>query len=379
MSKRKLLSGNDACVLGALAAGMKFYAGYPITPATEIAEKCSVLMPAHGGTFVQMEDELGSICAVIGASLAGVNSMTATSGPGFSLMQEAIGYAAMTEVPCVIIDVMRLGPGTGAPTLIAQGDIMQSIFGSHGDYPSVVLSPNSVEELYTETIRAFSLANQLSTPVTVISDAWLAHMSELIDLDIPYEIAPRKTSPQNADDYRPYFNDGTGIPAAPAFGSDKRWKSTGLIHDESGFPHPNDHELVAENIRRINKKLDDNIAIIQSWEERFTDEDYGVLVVSIGSASRCVRSAEKLREQGIKVAFFRPITLWPFPAKRFNELAANAKNIVCCEMSAGQLEFLCRANADHGTKITGLRQNNGCLLSEETIISGIKEIVLNER
>lgn len=285
----------------------------------------------------------------------------------------------MTEVPCVIIDVMRLGPGTGAPTLIAQGDIMQSIFGSHGDYPSVVLSPNSVEELYTETIRAFSLANQLSTPVTVISDAWLAHMSELIDLDIPYEIAPRKTSPQNADDYRPYFNDGTGIPAAPAFGSDKRWKSTGLIHDESGFPHPNDHELVAENIRRINKKLDDNIAIIQSWEERFTDEDYGVLVVSIGSASRCVRSAEKLREQGIKVAFFRPITLWPFPAKRFNELAANAKNIVCCEMSAGQLEFLCRANADHGTKITGLRQNNGCLLSEETIISGIKEIVLNER
>lgn len=377
MGRRKLMSGNDACVLGALEAGMNFFAGYPITPATEIAEKCSELLPEKGGTFIQMEDELGSICSVIGAALAGAKAMTATSGPGFSLMQEAIGYATLVEVPCVIIDVMRQGPSTGAPTLPAQGDIIQSIFGSHGDYPSIVLAPDSVQELYTETMRAFFLAHKLSTPVTILSNAWLAHMSELIELDVPHEEVVRKPI-VCTENYLPYYDDGTGIPSAPMLGSEYHWACTGLIHGESGFPQTNDPEAVEANIKRLFQKIADNETFIESWEERFTDGAEDAIVVSIGSDSRCTRAAELLRDEGFKIGFFRPITLWPFPKKRFAELASKTKHVIVCESSMGQLELLCRANAVNGSNISGIRQTNGCILSEETILNGIKEILRRE-
>jgi len=308
----EILTGNEACALGAIAAGMTFFAGYPITPATEIAETASVLLPKHGGRFIQMEDEIASMAAVIGASLAGGKSMTATSGPGFSLMQENLGFAVMAEVPRVIINVMRQGPCQGVATVPAQGDLMQTRWGTHGDHPIIAVAPSSVRECFTETIRAFNLAEKYRNPVIVLSDAMLAHMSEKVRIPAggSYEIERRKhpTAPKDKS-YQPYRDDGTGIPPMATFGDGYRWFVSGIIHDETGFPATNDPAMIEKQIKRLCAKVENNIAGIESYEE-YRTEDADIIIVGIGLVSRSVKEAvDELRREGYNAGLFRPITL----------------------------------------------------------------------
>lgn len=374
MGEKKVLTGNEACTLGALAAGMNFFAGYPITPATEIAELSSELLPKVGGKYMQMEDELASIGAVIGASFAGAKSMTATSGPGFSLMQENLGYGVMAEVPCVIVDVMRQGPNQGVATLPAQGDLMQSAYGSHGDRPVITLAPNSVEETYTETIRAFNLAQKYRTPVVMLSDATLAHMSELVEIPDNIEIIDRKRPTCPPEEYLPCKDDGTGIPPMAVLGDGYRWYISGILHTEDGFPTTNS-DVVQKEVTRLCDKVRKHADDIMKWEE-YMVEDADLILVSIGLVSRCAKSAaDKARDAGLKVGVLRPITLWPFPEKRLKELTANGANVLTCEMNEGQLNFITRASVTGNTKVFALTQNNGRIISDTDILAKIKEVL----
>lgn len=370
-----ILTGNEACALGALAAGMNFFAGYPITPATEIAETASRLLPEHGGKFIQMEDELGSIAAVIGASMAGAKAMTATSGPGFSLMQENLGYAMLAEVPCVVADVMRQGPCQGVATMPAQGDLMQARWGTHGDHPVIAVAPDSVSEMYGETIRAFNMAEKYRTPVILLSDAILAHMSEKVQMPEPgeIEIVSRKRPACAPADYRPCADDGTGVPPMAAFGDGYRWCISGIIHDETGFPATNDPDTISGEIGRILGKIRRNIRDIQSWEE-YRTEDAELVVVSVGLVSRCVRDAvDKARARGKRAGLFRPVTLWPFPGERLAELGARAGRLMTCEMNEGQLSEIVRAAAGHTAPVTALTQNNGRIIDSDAVLAAIGE------
>lgn len=375
--RHAILTGNEACAMGALAAGMDFFAGYPITPATEIAETASRLLPERGGKFIQMEDELGSIAAVIGASLAGAKAMTATSGPGFSLMQENLGYAMLAEVPCVVADVMRQGPCQGVATLPAQGDLMQARWGTHGDHPVIAVAPDSVSEMYFETIRAFNMAEKYRTPVILLSDAILAHMSEKVRLPEPgeIEIVNRKRPVCAPADYRPCADDGTGVPPMAAFGDGYRWCISGIIHDETGFPATNDPDAISGEIGRILGKIRRNIADIQSWEE-YRTEDAELVIVSVGLVSRCVRDAvDKARARGKRVGLFRPVTLWPFPETRLAQLGARAGRLMTCEMNEGQLCWAVRAAAGQGASVTALTQNNGRIIDGDAVLAAIGEVL----
>ena len=374
----EILTGNEACTLGAIAAGMTFFAGYPITPATEIAENASVLLPKHGGKYMQMEDELASIAAVIGASFAGGKAMTATSGPGFSLMQENLGYAILAEVPCVIVNVMRQGPCQGVATVPAQGDIMQTRWGTHGDHPIIVVAPCSVSESFSETMRAFNLAEKYRNPVIVLSDAMLAHMSEKVKIPVEgsYEIANRKhpTVPKDKN-YKPYEEDGTGIPPMATFGDGYRWFVSGIIHDESGFPSTDDPDMIEKQIKTLSAKIERNIADIESYEE-YRTEDADIIIVSIGLVSRSVKEAiDQLRKEGIKVGLFRPITVWPFPEKRLFELSQQTKTMGTCEMNEGQLFALLKQSVGVNMSLFSITQNNGKMITSNTVSSRIKEVL----
>src|SRR3990172_4417394 len=261
----RLISGNHACALGAVAAGCRFFAGYPITPSSEIAERLSRALPEVDGVFVQMEDEIASIAAVIGASMGGVKAMTATSGPGFSLKQENLGYAAGAEIPCVIVNVMRGGPSTGMPTRPAQGDIMQARWGSHGDYPIIALAPASVREIYTETIRAFDLAETLRTPVVVLYDQVIAQLTETVQLGDACARAPRKWASGPREAYQPYAAAEDGLPALAPPGDGYRVHTTGLTHAENGFPTQNP-EIVERNLTRLLTKLDKHRRSIDAYQ-----------------------------------------------------------------------------------------------------------------
>ncbi len=335
----KLLSGNHACALGAIAAGCRFFAGYPITPSSEVAERLALQLPEVGGVFVQMEDEIASMAAVIGASMGGVKAMTATSGPGFSLKQENLGYAAGAEIPCVIVNVMRGGPSTGMPTRPSQADVMQARWGSHGDYPIIVLAPASVEEIYTETIRAFDLAEVCRSPVVLLHDQVVAQLSETVALDAaPARRAERKWASGPRADYQPYATESDGIPAMARPGDGYRVHTTGLTHSESGFPTQNP-EAVTRNLSRLFTKLDHHRDRIDSWETLHCD-DAEVLIVAIGiSARAATRAVEQCRAQGLRVGLFRPITLWPFPERQLREVAAKARAVLVPEMNAGQLRL----------------------------------------
>lgn len=376
MSEYKIMTGNEACTYGALAAGMRFFAGYPITPATEIAELSSELLPKVGGKYMQMEDELGSMAAVLGASFAGVKAMTATSGPGFSLMQENLSYGIMAEVPCVLIDVMRQGPCQGAPTMPAQGDFMQAKWGTHGDHPVITLVPNSVSECYTEVIRAFNLAEQFRTPVFVLSDATLAHMSEKVHVPDESEltIVNRKTPDCDPKDYLPFNNESSEVPPIAPFGSKYHWFVSGIIHDDTGFPVPSSQKGISNCLEHLLGKISDHVESIQSWEE-YRAEDAEILILSAGLVSRSAKSAvDKARKAGIKAGLFRPITLWPFPEKRFAELAAKAKTVITCEMNAGQLTEVAAKFVNNGQKLVSVTQNDGTIIREETVLATIKEV-----
>jgi 2-oxoglutarate ferredoxin oxidoreductase subunit alpha len=336
----RLISGNHACALGAIAAGCRFFAGYPITPSSEVAERLSRLLPEVDGVFVQMEDEIASIAAVIGASMGGVKALTATSGPGFSLKQENIGYAAGAEIPCVIVNVMRGGPSTGMPTRPAQGDIMQSRWGSHGDYPIIVLAPASVREIHDETMRAFDLAETLRTPVVVLYDQVIAQLTETVELADTKGLAraERKWASGPREAYRPYAANEDGIPAMSRPGAGYRVHTTGLNHAEDGFPTQNP-EAVARNLGRLLTKFDRHRDAIDSWQTIACD-DAEILIVAIGiSARAATRAIDIARARGVRAGLFRPITLWPFPESALREAAARARAVLVPEMNAGQLSL----------------------------------------
>ncbi|MFH1250514.1 MAG: 2-oxoacid:acceptor oxidoreductase subunit alpha [bacterium] len=334
----KMWQGNVACAEAALAVGCRFFAGYPITPSTEIAEVLSRRLPMVGGNFIQMEDEIAAMGATIGASLGGAKAMTATSGPGFSLKQENIGFAVMAEVPCVIVNVQRGGPSTGLPTHAAQGEVMQSRWGTHGDHPIIVLSPCSVRETYDMTVRAFNLAEKYRTPVILLSDELVGHLTEKVHVP-PIEqlgIENRKKPLVSPDKYLPYELNESDIPAMANFGDGYRYHVTGLAHDETGFP-TNNPEKIQVQLERLNRKIDRYRDDIVEIETHYT-EDADILVISFGSTARSARRAViNAREKGIKAGLLRLKTIWPFPDREIEEISAPVRKIIVAEMNLGQI------------------------------------------
>ncbi len=371
----KLMQGNEACVEGALRAGMKFYAGYPITPSTEIAEISSVKLPKIGGKFIQMEDEIAGMAATIGASLTGLKSMTATSGPGFSLKQENIGYGIIAEIPCVIVNVQRGGPSTGLPTAPAQADILQARWGTHGDHSIIALYPNSVKEIYYTTIRAFNLAEKYRTPVILLLDEIIGHMREKIDIneDEEIEIIDRKKPSCPPEEYKAYkVKEGDLVPEMASFGEGYRYHVTGLIHKEDGFPSGS--EKVADKlINRLISKIEDNVEDIVTFDE-YLLEDADTVIVAFGATSRSAKTAIKnLRAEGHKVGMFRPITIWPSPEKQLEELSKRVDRIIVVEMNAGQYFLEIDRIAGKNTKVLKYGKVNGEIITPNEIITAVKE------
>ena len=373
--KKRLMQGNEACVEGALYAGCDFFAGYPITPSTEIAEVLSVKLPQRGGKFIQMEDEIASIAAIIGASLAGRKALTATSGPGFSLKQECLGYACLAEIPCVIVDVMRGGPSTGYPTGPSQADIMQAKWGTHGDHPAVALTPASVQEILTETIRAFNIAEKYRTPVIMLYDEIIGHMREPITIPEPgeFEVVNRAKPECAKEDYLPYDDNYLVAPLAP-FGEGYRYHVTGLNHKADGFP-VNDPEIIRENNERIMRKIDENVDDIGKNEEILLD-DAEIGLFTVGSTSRSARFAvNSVRSEGIKAGLLRPLTIWPFPDQAVREMARKVKVIIVPELNLGQLIGEVRRVAEGACEVVGINRVDGESIHPTQIIELIKKYV----
>lgn len=338
MSKVLLLQGNQAVVEGAIAAGVKFFAGYPITPSTEVAESLAEKLPKNGGKFIQMEDEIASMGAVIGASLTGKKVMTATSGPGFSLKQELIGYACAAEIPLVIVNVQRVGPSTGQPTSPSQGDVMQARWGTHGDHWLIALTPASVPECFELTLRAYALSEKYRVPVILLMDEVIGHMREKIELPDDYSDFPqaeRKQPDCAPEDFKAYATDESLVPAMPAFGSGYRWHVTGLVHDETGFPKGTPAAtLAAANRQRA--KLENNLDdIVQVENYRMEDADFAVVAFG-GAARTAYETVDMARTEGLKVGLVRPVTIWPFAEAQMKELAGRVKGILVHELNCGQ-------------------------------------------
>jgi 2-oxoglutarate ferredoxin oxidoreductase subunit alpha len=370
-----LISGDEACALGAIKAGCRFFAGYPITPATEIAETFAEELPKYGGTFIQMEDELASACAVVGASLGGAKSMTATSGPGFSLMQEAIGYAAMTETPCVFVNVMRGGPSTGMPTKVSQGDIMQARWGTHGDHPVIALYPNSVKETYTLIVRAFFLAERFRVPVIFLMDEALGHLRESIEVpSIPDEwILQRMTDDiEDEEIYHPYEEVSGFITPLRVMGK-SRFHVSGLVHDETGFPLGTS-DVADKLAKRLDKKIQFHLDEIINYEEYMVD-DAEILLIAYGSTSRSARQAVKMaRVDGIRVGLFRPITIWPFPNARLKKLISRVDAALVAELNMGQIYKEVSQLNKKGKLLNLVNRVDGELISPDQILQAINEL-----
>lgn len=339
MSRILLLQGNQAVVEGAIAAGVKFYGGYPITPSTEIAEQLALRLPQVGGKFMQTEDEIAGLGTVIGASMAGKKAMTATSGPGFSLKQEMLGLACSAEIPCVIVNVQRVGPATGQPTSPAQGEVMQTRWGTHGDHWLITVSPSSVPECFDLTLRAVALSEKYRCPVILLMDEVIGHMREKIELPDNYDEIPqaeRKRPTCTPEDYLAYgCEEGSKVPAMADFGSGYRWHVSGLVHDETGFPKGTG-EATRTSQNRLRTKLEDNLDdIVQVENYRMEDAEFAV--VAFGGAARTAYEAvDMARKEGLKVGFVRPITIWPFAEKQMQELAGKVKGILVHELNCGQ-------------------------------------------
>lgn len=376
MSKKVvLMQGNEACVHGALYAGMEFFAGYPITPSTEIAEVSSEMLPRIGGKFIQMEDEIGGIAACIGGSIAGKKSMTATSGPGFSLKQENIGYACIAEIPCVIVNVQRSGPSTGLPTSPAQGDYMQAKWGTHGDHPVIALSPTSVRETFELTVKAFNFAEKFRTPVILLMDEVVGHLRENIELPQPgeLEVIDRKRPTCSADEYIPYAYTEDLVPPMADFGTGYRYNITGLFHDETGFP-TNSTDIAGKQLNRLMKKVENNFDEINIYEE-YKLEDAQYAFVTFGGMARSVKEAIlELRTQGIKVGAFIPKTVWPFPEKQVQELASKLKATFVVEMNLGQMILEVERAVDDKKRIHGINKANGEIITPGEIVRSFMEV-----
>jgi 2-oxoglutarate ferredoxin oxidoreductase subunit alpha len=364
-------SGNEAAAEGAIAAGCRFYAGYPITPSSELMERMSVRLPEVGGVFIQMEDEIASICAVIGAAWAGAKAMTATSGPGFSLMQEAVGYAAFTETPCVIIDVQRAGPCTGQATKVGSGDIMQAKWGSHGDYQVIALSPWSVQEMYDLTLRAFNLSERYRVPAMIMADETVGHLRETVSIRGRVEVWDRKKEKK-----RPPFGteEEDGVPPMPAFGEGERILVTGSTHNEFGFRKTDDPEAQAKLVERINKKILNHRMRIVETENHFL-EDSEIVLIAYGFTARTgLYVVKQLRKEGVKAGLLRLKTLWPFPEEAVSEVGRKAKKILVPEMNQGQIAGEVKKFA--ACEVFSLPQTNGEIIRPETMIQMLKKILL---
>lgn len=374
MSDIRLMQGNEACALGALHAGVRFYAGYPITPSTEIAEIMAEELPKYGGKFIQMEDEIAGMAAIIGASLTGTKTLTATSGPGFSLKQENIGYAAMAEVPCVIVNVQRGGPSTGLPTSPAQGEIYQSKYGSHGDRGAIVLTPSSVPECFKLAVDAVNLSEKYMTPVILLMDEIVGHMREAIDLEEQRKatVYDRKKPDCAPEDYVAYAPDENGAPVLAPFGSGYRYHVTGLTHDETGFS-----TMVPEKVEKVNwrlvNKVEDHTEDIVQWEETSTKDAESLIVAYGGAARAAMEAVEILRAEGEKVGFFRPISIWPFPEDALKTLLPKMKSIFITEMNAGQLAGEVKKIVGGEAAVDGLFVIDGEIMTPQEIVDAWKE------
>ncbi len=349
----KFIQGNEACVEGALYAGLDFFAGYPITPSTEIAELLSYRLPQKGGKFIQMEDEIASICAIIGASLTGHKVMTATSGPGFSLMQEALGYAIMAEIPCVIVNVQRGGPSTGIPTHVSQGDVNQARWGTHGDHAIVVITASNHQDVFQTTVDAFNIAETYRTPVILLYDEVVGHMRErlLIPKEGEYPLVERlRTSVKEGVDYHPYLPREDGRLPMSDFGGVHRYNVTGLFHDMWGFPSDNP-KVVHGLLRHLTDKIQNNVNQITRVKEYFL-EDAELILISYGSSARsALHVVEYLRPRGERLGLLELQTLWPFPHHLVREKCANAKYVIVAEMNMGQILQEVRIAVDEPEKV----------------------------
>jgi 2-oxoglutarate/2-oxoacid ferredoxin oxidoreductase subunit alpha len=374
--KVAFLQGNEAAAQGALYAGCTFFGGYPITPSTEVAEVLSIELPKIGGKFIQMEDEIGAMASIIGASLTGAKVMTSTSGPGLSLKQELIGYACIAETPCVIYNVMRGGPSTGMPTGPSQSDVMCAKWGTHGDHAAICLVPASVQEIFEETVRAFNLAEKYRMPVMIMPDEIGAHMRERIVFPEVGELEViNRTAPSVAPaDYKPYDTSFGDVPPLAAFGSEYRFHVTGLNKGQDGFPTTKAAWVQAEEERQI-RKVDANIDDIVTFEEYLLD-DCEVAVVAFGSTSRSARFAvNEARKAGIKAGMFRIKTFWPFPDKQIAALATKVKAIITPEMNLGMCTGeVIRCSAGNAP-VSGIFRVDGEPINPGQILDKIKEVM----
>jgi 2-oxoglutarate/2-oxoacid ferredoxin oxidoreductase subunit alpha len=373
-----LMQGNQAVAQGALDAGVNFFAGYPITPSTEVAEILARELPKRKGVFIQMEDEIASVAAIIGASLAGAKSMTATSGPGFSLMQEGIGYAKITETPCLIVNVMRAGPSTGLPTSPAQGDIMQSRWGTHGDAPAIVLYPDSVRESYELTIRAINLSEKYRSCVILLLDEVLGHMREAVTLpDLSKIRVINRIKPTVPPEwYKHYDENQKYLSPLASYGEGYRFHVTGLSHDSQGFPTQKPFEVEAM-MNRLKKKVTHNIRDLVQIES-FQMEEAKIAIFTAGITARAAKAAVmQARAEGIKVGLLRPLTIWPFPDEAVRMMLKNVDTVIVPELNQGQfiheIERLAKDKED--SDIIPLQKYDGELITPGMILQMIKEVM----
>jgi 2-oxoglutarate ferredoxin oxidoreductase subunit alpha len=375
MAKIRMMQGNEACVEGAIAVGVTFFAGYPITPSSEIAELMSQRLPPIGGVFIQMEDEIGAMGAVIGASLAGAKAMTATSGPGFSLKQENLGYASMTEVPCVIVNVQRGGPSTGLPTLPSQGDVMQARWGTHGDHPVIALVASTVKDAFEQTVRAFNLSEKYRVPTVLLLDEIVGHVNERVELRSAEEIEVinRERPTEPPEDYYPYQPTESDVPRIANFGEGYRFHVTGLCHDKTGFPTNNPKEI-DQLIRRLDRKIERHRdEIIETRQYGLEDVEIGVF--AYGSTARSARRAVHLaREGGLRAGLLEPLVLWPFPTHQVRQLAERVSHIIVPEMNLGQLAHEVACSAKGNAEVVSLSRVDGELIRPGQILEKIEEV-----
>ncbi len=371
--KRVLMQGNEACVNGALYAGMRFFAGYPITPSTEIAELSALLLPRVGGKFIQMEDEIAGMAACIGGSVAGLKSMTATSGPGFSLKQENLGYACIAEIPCVVVDVQRCGPSTGLPTSPSQGDYQQARWGTHGDHSIIALSPTSVRDTFELTVKAFNFAEKYRTPVILLMDEVIGHLRE--NIEIPevgeLEVIERRVPDCDPTEYKPFSLSEEVSPLAP-FGSGYRYNITGLFHDETGFP-TNNTALAGQQLDRMMRKIEDHFDEINIYEEFMLDDAEDVFISFGGMVRSAKEAVSELRAMGHRVGLFIPKTVWPFPQKQVRELCKNHR-VTVIEMNLGQMLQEVRLSAEDKSNIFGIHKANGEVITPSEIVEKYLEV-----
>jgi 2-oxoglutarate ferredoxin oxidoreductase subunit alpha len=368
------INGDQACCEGALAAGCRFFAGYPITPATEIAESISRRLPELGGIYIQMEDEIASMAAILGASWGGVKSMTSTSGPGFSLMMENIGLGICTETPCVICNVQRAGPSTGLPTLVAQGDMMQARWGSHGHYEIIALSPASPQEMFDFTIRAFNLSEQFRLPVIILADEVIGHMNErvVIPSEEDIEIIDRRKPTVSREEYHPYKADADGIAPMANCGDGYRIHVTGLTHDERGYPAM-DAKAQENMVKRLVGKILNNRDKIISTKNLFLD-DAEVVVVSYGiSARSAMQAVRDARKEGIKAGLIKLETIWPFPEELIRSIAPQVRALIMPEINGGQMVLELERAACGACPVTLVSNYGGAIIHPGLILSAINK------